>query len=60
MSIQKISVSIKKNETGEMGEGRWGKVVGRFYYLSDINEYTSEEDRYLDGNLVQTLPAKLC
>ena len=42
-----------------MGEGRWGKVVGRFY-LSDINEYTSEEDRYLDGNLVQTLPAKLC
>ena len=32
-------------------------VVGNFY-LSDISEYTSE-DRYFDGNKVQTLPAKL-
>ena len=33
------------------------KFTSRFY-LSDISEYTSK-DRYLDGNLVQTLSAKL-
>ena len=48
VSIQKTSLSIQQTETGEMGEGRWGKVVGHFYL---------SEDRYFDGNLVQTLPA---